>query len=338
MFLCKKLMLGNILHSPFYNFFFEVLKAPKIIKVKSEMNQKRLLNLSGDAFKYYVKNSTFGDYTLLDIIDSVRLIRKNLNQFVRIHGILRLNIWIIAVIGNIGVGKTTLCKNLCLHFGKKNAIFVPETVKEPLFQQYITEQYKGEKDKNSAFKLQTFILATFTLRIIKTSIAVTSMTDYRNNVKVLVIERTFLEEKLFRKVLFENGMLTKLQFDNLEVFSSMCVSILRPLNLLVPDLVIALKVPTVVTIERIKKRALKRKSESTISIVYLNQLDKEYEALIDFYASGGTRNENPSTIVREYAGAEYESKLEITAEDLLWFANIFPDYDNIPFFIKKFYE
>ncbi len=254
------------------------------------------------AMKNYLKSGKLTGLSLASVVGLVLYAFSEVKGWKKIAKVLRGNVWKIGVVGNIGVGKTTFCTSFQeIHMRLTNYIYVAgEPVQEELFLKYLSKQYEqpGRQKKNAAvYKLQMYILSTFVLRTLR------AMNEARISVvggsidnTTILIERTFLEEKLFRNVLLGSGRLTKLEYNRLEVFASKCVGFLRSVNMLVPDLVVWLDIPTYVTLPRIQKRAVKRKSENNLQKEYLDRLEVEYQKLGNAYKDGNNRSENPSVI------------------------------------------
>jgi deoxyadenosine/deoxycytidine kinase len=168
----------------------------------------------------------------------------------------------IAVAGNIGAGKTTLVTKLAKHYGWE-AHF--EAVDE---NPYLSDFYQDMS--KWSFPLQIYFLhSRFNqVRFIREA----------NN--TIIQDRTIYEDAfIFARNLRDSGYLTKRDFENyFSLFKSM-TSVIQP-----PDLLIYLRAGIPKLTEQISKRG--RDYESSISIKYLEDLNRHYESWISEYKDG----------------------------------------------------
>lgn len=168
----------------------------------------------------------------------------------------------IAIAGNIGAGKTTLVNKLAQHYGW-----------EPLFESvddnpYLSDFY--EDMTKWAFPLQIFFLHS---RFRQAQAILESP-------KPIIQDRTIYEDAhIFARNLYDSGNLTERDYQNyFSLFESM-TNVVRP-----PDLLIYLKASIPTLISQIARRG--RDYESSISIRYLEDLNKHYDDWIDQYNRG----------------------------------------------------
>lgn len=168
----------------------------------------------------------------------------------------------IAVAGNIGAGKTTLVRKLASHFGWKEHLEVVEG------NPYLEDFY--EDMTSWAFPTQIYFLQTRFRQI----------SEIQRSKHTVIQDRTIYEDAhIFAKNLRESGYLSERDYLNyLGLFETMA-QFVRP-----PDLMIYMKASIGTLIERISKRG--RKFESSISIRYLEDLNRNYENWIGKYQDG----------------------------------------------------
>lgn len=168
----------------------------------------------------------------------------------------------IAIAGNIGAGKTTLVNKLAAHYRW-----------EPLFESvddnpYLADFY--EDMEKWAFPLQIFFLHS----------RFRQAHAILNSPAPIIQDRTIYEDAhIFARNLYESGKLTKRDYENyFSLFQSM-TDVVRP-----PDLLIYLKASIPTLIAQIARRG--RDYESSISIRYLEDLNRHYDEWIDQYDRG----------------------------------------------------
>jgi deoxyadenosine/deoxycytidine kinase len=168
----------------------------------------------------------------------------------------------IAIAGNIGAGKTTLVNKLARHYGWEAHY---EAVDE---NPYLSDFY-GDMHKWS-FPLQIYFLHS----------RFNQVRAIREAKHAIIQDRTIYEDAyIFAKNLNDSGYLTARDFENyFSLFHSM-TSVISP-----PDLLIYLKASVPRLIEQIAKRG--RDYEASISIKYLEDLNRHYEDWIGAYTGG----------------------------------------------------
>lgn len=163
----------------------------------------------------------------------------------------------IAVVGNIGAGKSTLVQFLASQY-KITPFF------EPHEQNPYLDRFYGDM-KTWAFHSQMFFLSQ-RFRIHQ---SIESMTG------TVVLDRTIHEDaEIFATTLYNSKKMLDDDFKTYwDLYLAMCQA-LRP-----PDLVIYLKCSIPTLQRRIKMRA--RQSETKIPLSYLNRLQTLYDSWID---------------------------------------------------------
>jgi deoxyadenosine/deoxycytidine kinase len=168
----------------------------------------------------------------------------------------------IAVAGNIGAGKTTLVTKLAKHYGWE-AHF--EAVDE---NPYLSDFYQDMS--KWSFPLQIYFLHS----------RFNQVRSIRESGNTIIQDRTIYEDAyIFARNLRDSGFLTKRDFENyFSLFQSM-TSVIQP-----PDLLIYLRASIPKLTEQISKRG--RDYEASISIGYLEDLNRHYETWIGDYRDG----------------------------------------------------
>lgn len=168
----------------------------------------------------------------------------------------------IAVAGNIGAGKTTLVRKLADHYRW-----------DPLFEAvdhnpYLEDFYQDMKAW--AFPTQIFFLHS----------RFQQMLDILSTQRTIIQDRTIHEDAhIFTRNLYESGYLSERDYGNyLALFRTM-TSTVRP-----PDLLIYLRASVPRLIEQIARRG--RSYETSLSIRYLEDLNRLYEEWIGSYREG----------------------------------------------------
>ncbi|RDC64796.1 deoxynucleoside kinase [Adhaeribacter pallidiroseus] len=168
----------------------------------------------------------------------------------------------IAIVGNIGAGKTTLAQKLAQHY--KWALFEEAVDNNPYLKDFYDDMPRW------AFHLQVFFLNSRFRQV----------QQIKHSEKSVVQDRTVYEDAyIFARNLYQSGMMSERDFENyFELYRSL-VSLVTP-----PDLLIYLKADLPKLIEQIEKR--NRAYESNISIQYLRSLNEQYENWISHYDLG----------------------------------------------------
>ncbi len=168
----------------------------------------------------------------------------------------------IAIVGNIGSGKTTLTELLSKNLGY-----------EPLFEgtdhnPYLEDFYSDMK--RWSFNLQIYFLNT------RFKQGIDLQTDKRN----IIQDRTIYEDAyIFAENLHDMGLMTSRDYTNYRSIFDNITSLIKS-----PDLLIYLKASVPTLVNNIQKRG--REYEAGIRLDYLSKLNDKYKKWIDSYKSG----------------------------------------------------
>ena len=168
----------------------------------------------------------------------------------------------IAIVGNIGAGKTTLTKLLAQHLNF-----------EPQFEAvdnnpYLEDFYSDMK--RWAFNLQIFFLNSRFRHIV----------EQQNKGTNMIQDRTIYEDAyIFAENLYDMGLMSARDFDNYSNIFQSIINYIKP-----PDLLIYLKASVPTLVNNIQKRG--RDYESAIRLDYLSKLNEKYEKWINNYTEG----------------------------------------------------
>lgn len=168
----------------------------------------------------------------------------------------------IAIAGNIGAGKTTLCGKLASHFNWD--VHYEDEEHNP----YLPDFY--DDMKRWAFHLQIHFLHSRYRQIV----------TIQSGTKTVVQDRTIYEDAfIFAPNLHEMGLMSKRDFDNYRsLFETMSKQISAP------DLLIYLKADISTLVSHIHSRG--RDYEGNMSLDYLKKLNERYEDWIEGYKEG----------------------------------------------------
>jgi deoxyadenosine/deoxycytidine kinase len=168
----------------------------------------------------------------------------------------------IAIVGNIGAGKTTLTELLASHFKF-----------EPQFEAvdnnpYLEDFYSDMK--RWAFNLQIFFLNSRFRHIVKLQETEINM----------IQDRTIYEDAyMFAENLYDMGLMSARDFENYSNIFQSIIHYIKP-----PDLLIYLKASVPTLVNNIQKRG--RDYESAIRLDYLSKLNDKYDKWINNYKEG----------------------------------------------------
>ncbi|ADY51197.1 deoxynucleoside kinase [Pseudopedobacter saltans DSM 12145] len=169
----------------------------------------------------------------------------------------------IAVVGNIGAGKTTLTELLAKNYNWE-ALF--ESVDgNPYLEDFYNDM------KRWSFNLQIYFLNSRFQQIREIQ------ADTNRNV---IQDRTIYEDAfIFAENLHEMGLMTSRDYGNYRAIFDNITSFLKA-----PDLLIYLKASVPTLVENIQRRG--REYEASIRLDYLQKLNEKYDAWIKGYNQG----------------------------------------------------
>lgn len=168
----------------------------------------------------------------------------------------------IAIAGNIGAGKTTLCTQLGKHFNWE--IHYESTDNNP----YLSDFYMDMK--RWSFNLQIFFLNSRYQQVI----------EILQGDKTVIQDRTIYEDAyIFAPNLHEMGLMSARDFDNYFTLFKTMSSQIQP-----PDLLIYLKAGIPTLVDHIQSRG--RDYEGSMSLDYLKKLNERYDQWIETYDEG----------------------------------------------------
>ena len=168
----------------------------------------------------------------------------------------------VAIAGNIGAGKTTLCTLLAKHFDWE--VHYEDTTTNPYLSDFYHDMQRW------SFHLQIYFLNSRYQQII----------EILNGEKTVIQDRTIYEDAyIFAPNLHEMGLMSQRDFDNyFSLFKTMSEQV-RP-----PDLLIYLRASIPTLVNHIQARG--RDYEGSMSLDYLKKLNQRYENWISRYTEG----------------------------------------------------
>lgn len=168
----------------------------------------------------------------------------------------------IAIVGNIGAGKTTLTELLAKHLKWEPQY---EAVDD---NPYLEDFYSDMK--RWSFNLQIFFLNSRFRHIVE-------LQEKNANI---IQDRTIYEDAyIFAENLYDMGLMSERDFSNYSNIFESIVRYIKP-----PDLLIYLKASVPTLVDNIQLRG--REYESGIRLDYLSKLNEKYEKWIDSYTEG----------------------------------------------------
>ncbi|MBE9582902.1 deoxynucleoside kinase [Mucilaginibacter sp. JRF] len=168
----------------------------------------------------------------------------------------------IAIVGNIGAGKTTLTEMLAKNYGF-----------EPLFEAvdnnpYLEDFYSDMK--RWSFNLQIYFLNSRYRQIL----------EIQKSGRNVIQDRTIYEDAfIFAENLHDMGLMTTRDYENYRSIFDNITSFIKP-----PDLLIYLKASVPTLVNNIQRRG--REYESGIRLDYLSKLNEKYQKWITGYELG----------------------------------------------------
>lgn len=168
----------------------------------------------------------------------------------------------VAIAGNIGAGKTTLTGLLAKHY--KWEAHYEDVIDNPYL-----EDFYNKMDRWS-FNLQVYFLSSRFRQII----------DIRESGKDVIQDRTIYEDaNIFAPNLKDMGLMSSRDYNNYKSLFELMETVTAS-----PDLLIYLRSTVPNLVAQIQTRG--REYENSISIDYLNNLNKRYENWIEGYDKG----------------------------------------------------
>jgi deoxyadenosine/deoxycytidine kinase len=165
----------------------------------------------------------------------------------------------IAVVGNIGAGKTTLTNMLAKHYGWEPRF---ESVED---NPYLDDFYNDMK--RWSFDLQVYFM----------NMRIHDIMDIAKSGETVIQDRCAFEDRyIFAPTLYEQGNLTERDFALYTELFDMMIKLVPQ-----PDLVIYIRSSIGNLVNQIEKR--NRGCESTMSIDYLSNLNNNYNDWISKY-------------------------------------------------------
>ncbi|MEE1885865.1 deoxynucleoside kinase [Pedobacter flavus] len=168
----------------------------------------------------------------------------------------------IAIVGNIGAGKTTLTGLLAKHYGW-------EALYEAVDNNPYLEDFYSDM-KRWSFNLQIYFLNSRFRQIV----------EIENSDRNVIQDRTIYEDAyIFAENLHEMALMTTRDHDNYKAIFDNITSFIKP-----PDLLVYLRASVPTLVNNIQRRG--REYEAGIRIDYLGKLNEKYENWISNYKLG----------------------------------------------------
>ena len=168
----------------------------------------------------------------------------------------------IAIVGNIGAGKTTLAQKLAQHF--KWELFLEAVENNPYLKDFYDDMPRW------AFHLQIYFLNSRFQQVQKIN----------QSTRPIIQDRTIYEDAyIFARNLHQSGLMSQRDYDNYYSIFQSIISMVKP-----PDLMIYLKADLPKLIGQIEKRG--REYESTMRLDYLRHLNEHYNSWMKSYDLG----------------------------------------------------
>jgi len=168
----------------------------------------------------------------------------------------------IAIVGNIGAGKTTLTKLLADHLKWEPQFEAVED--NPYLEDFYSDM------KRWAFNLQIYFLNSRFRHIVQ-------LQQKDGNI---IQDRTIYEDAyIFAENLYDMGLMSARDFENYSNIFESIISYIKP-----PDLLVYLRASVPTLVDNIQTRG--REYEANIRLDYLSKLNAKYEKWIKNYKDG----------------------------------------------------
>jgi deoxyadenosine/deoxycytidine kinase len=168
----------------------------------------------------------------------------------------------IAIVGNIGAGKTTLTELLSKHFTWEAQYEAVDN--NPYLEDFYSDM------KRWSFNLQIYFLNSRFQQLI----------ELQQADKNIIQDRTIYEDAyIFAENLHDMGLMSSRDYENYRAIFDNITSFIKP-----PDLLIYLKASVPTLVNNIQRRG--REYESGIRLDYLSKLNDKYKKWIDNYKEG----------------------------------------------------
>jgi deoxyadenosine/deoxycytidine kinase len=168
----------------------------------------------------------------------------------------------VAIAGNIGAGKTTLCRLLAKNYNWE--VNFESTDDNPYLSDFYNDMQRW------SFNLQVYFLNSRYRQVL----------DIQRGDKVVIQDRTIYEDAhIFAPNLHDMGLMAKRDFENYYALFQLMTSQISP-----PDLLIYLRSSISTLVDHIQRRG--RDYEGSMSLDYLKRLNERYENWIATYNHG----------------------------------------------------
>jgi deoxyadenosine/deoxycytidine kinase len=168
----------------------------------------------------------------------------------------------IAIVGNIGAGKTTLTEMLAKNYGW-------DPIYEAVDNNPYLEDFYNEM-KRWSFNLQIYFLNSRYRQIV----------EIQKGNRDIIQDRTIYEDAyIFAENLHDMGLMTTRDYENYQSMFDNITEFIKP-----PDLLVYLKASVPTLVNNIQRRG--REYEIGIRIDYLSKLNEKYDKWINGYKLG----------------------------------------------------